>query len=426
MPSIRLRIRGRLYAGFTALVVVGLVMAVVAVWNLWAVQGQMATTVRAFRTTSSRVQEISIHLQAMQRANLRYIYDANEPAFKEAAEREAATAGAAEGGGQVDGLRGAAQDLQWSRRRHRQDEVPARAHGRCRQRDDERQGDSARRRRRAHRHHRQAGRGRACNRRSPASPPPSPISNPRSSWFVSRTGVSSPSAIQRVRRPSGPISIGRSNGLTSLEEAGLPDEVKAAFGPIKTSLADLQEGVRDDVHRDPPGRRDLPQQHRPPDREASTGSRCAETGLKADYQKSRTTADGVIASTTWIQEVAGGLAILFGCIVAFLIARSIVGPLTSDDPGDGARSPVAISRSRFPAAGNATRSATWPRRSRCSRTTWSRPSVCATTRTRSRCGRPRAARPTWSGSPTSSSRRSARSSTPCRRHQTSSKSPPAP
>ncbi|MEY9128707.1 methyl-accepting chemotaxis protein [Bradyrhizobium diazoefficiens] len=55
----------------------------------------------------------------------------------------------------------------------------------------------------------------------------------------------------------------------------------------------------------------------------------AETGLKADYQKSRAAADGVIANTTWIQEVAGGLAILFGSLVAFLIARSIVGPLTT-------------------------------------------------------------------------------------------------
>ncbi|WP_459595002.1 HAMP domain-containing protein, partial [Bradyrhizobium diazoefficiens] len=52
-------------------------------------------------------------------------------------------------------------------------------------------------------------------------------------------------------------------------------------------------------------------------------------GASSDYQKSRAAADGVIANTTWIQEVAGGLAILFGSLVAFLIARSIVGPLTT-------------------------------------------------------------------------------------------------
>ena len=66
-------------------------MAAVAVWNLWAVQGQMAR-LSALSDNTARVQEISINLQALRRANLRYIYDANEPAFKEAAEREAATA----------------------------------------------------------------------------------------------------------------------------------------------------------------------------------------------------------------------------------------------------------------------------------------------------------------------------------------------
>ncbi len=84
MPKFRLRIRGRLYAGFMALVAVGLVMAVVAVWNLRAVQEQVAK-LSAFSDSTARVLEISTHLQAIQRANLRYIYDANEPAMKEAA-----------------------------------------------------------------------------------------------------------------------------------------------------------------------------------------------------------------------------------------------------------------------------------------------------------------------------------------------------
>jgi len=57
--------------------------------------------------------------------------------------------------------------------------------------------------------------------------------------------------------------------------------------------------------------------------------KAAETTLKKDYQDSRSQAEAVIASTTTIQAIAGGLAILFGAIVAFLIARSIVGPLAS-------------------------------------------------------------------------------------------------
>ena len=89
MPSFGLRIRGRLYAGFMALVAVGLAMAVVAIWNLRSVQEQVAKA-SAFSDSSARVLEISTHLQAIQRANLRYIYDANEAAMKEASERETA------------------------------------------------------------------------------------------------------------------------------------------------------------------------------------------------------------------------------------------------------------------------------------------------------------------------------------------------
>jgi len=55
----------------------------------------------------------------------------------------------------------------------------------------------------------------------------------------------------------------------------------------------------------------------------------AETALKKDYKESRATAEAVIDGTTSVQEIAGGLATLFGLIVALLIARSIVGPLTS-------------------------------------------------------------------------------------------------
>ncbi|MGC2780498.1 MAG: methyl-accepting chemotaxis protein, partial [Bradyrhizobium sp.] len=89
MMSFRLKIRGRLYAGFAALVAVGVIMAAVAVWNLWAVRDQVAS-MSALSDSTARILQISNHLQAIQRANLRYIHDANEPALKEAAERESA------------------------------------------------------------------------------------------------------------------------------------------------------------------------------------------------------------------------------------------------------------------------------------------------------------------------------------------------
>src|SRR5581483_1230883 len=47
-------------------------------------------TISALSDNTARILQISNHLQAIQRANLRYIHDANEPALKEAADRESA------------------------------------------------------------------------------------------------------------------------------------------------------------------------------------------------------------------------------------------------------------------------------------------------------------------------------------------------
>src|SRR4051794_37887143 len=89
MPKFRLRIRGRLYAGFAALVAVGAAMAIAAVWNLWEVQDQVGKQ-SVLSDSTARVLEISTHLNIVQRANLRYVLDGNEPAMRVAAEREAA------------------------------------------------------------------------------------------------------------------------------------------------------------------------------------------------------------------------------------------------------------------------------------------------------------------------------------------------
>ncbi|WP_139102809.1 HAMP domain-containing protein, partial [Acinetobacter baumannii] len=53
------------------------------------------------------------------------------------------------------------------------------------------------------------------------------------------------------------------------------------------------------------------------------------TALKKDYKDARSQAEAVIDGTTAVQEIAGGVATLFGLLVAFRIARSIVGPLTA-------------------------------------------------------------------------------------------------
>ncbi|MGY8707955.1 methyl-accepting chemotaxis protein [Bradyrhizobium sp. 18BD] len=326
MPSLRLKIRGRLYAGFSLLVAMGLIMAVVAVWNLWAVQAQM-TRLSTLSDNTARVQEISINLQALRRANLRYIYDANEPAFKEAAEREAAT---------VELLRAAAQSTISEERLKIYNGMVGDIGKMKAQR--ERMGAAVN----------ETTKGKAvlltggdqltantgklvdAARETGDTSVLAPVADLESKILLVRVANW---RFLAVRDAKGPATF-RTNvdraqqALKSLGEAGLPDEVKAAFGPVKSSLAAYKGAFEttsaailqaDEIYRN---------EIAPLISDSVDKLKVAETGLKADYQKSRAAADGVIASTTWIQQMAGGLAVLFGALVAFLIGRSIAGPLT--------------------------------------------------------------------------------------------------
>jgi len=87
MSFLNLRISGRLYAGFSVLVVFVLALAGFAVWKMSAIQGQVGK-MTAISQNAVRVLDISVHLQAIRRAVLRYNFDGDEPSFKESADRE--------------------------------------------------------------------------------------------------------------------------------------------------------------------------------------------------------------------------------------------------------------------------------------------------------------------------------------------------
>ena len=74
MSIVRLRIKGRLYGGFAALVLLGLALAAFAVWDLSAV-GDQVGKMTALSDNTSRVLELSAHLQALRRSNLRYQFE---------------------------------------------------------------------------------------------------------------------------------------------------------------------------------------------------------------------------------------------------------------------------------------------------------------------------------------------------------------
>jgi methyl-accepting chemotaxis protein len=80
------RIGSRLYSGFGVLVSFGIALASFAVWQLWAIQGQVKVMDRQ-ADNHVRAVEVTMELQAIRRAILRYNFDHDEPSFAEAEKR---------------------------------------------------------------------------------------------------------------------------------------------------------------------------------------------------------------------------------------------------------------------------------------------------------------------------------------------------
>ena len=327
MPKFRLRIRGRLYAGFMALVAVGLVMAVVAVWNLRAVQDQVAKA-SAFSDSTARVLEISTHLQAIQRANLRYIYDANEPAMREASEREAAA---------TELLKVGAKGTLSEERRNLYNGLVDDIAKMKALRDN--LGDAVN----------EARTGKAtllpsgdeltvkmgklvdAARASADEDTAALVADLESRLLLVQIANW---RFLALRDTKGPANF-RTNAdraaqrLAALEKSPQAAELRNVIVPVKTSLG-IYKSAFETTSAAMLQADEIYHKNLAPLIVESIGKlKVAETALKKDYKESRASADAVIDGTMSVQEIAGGLATLFGLIVAVLIARSIVGPLTS-------------------------------------------------------------------------------------------------
>jgi len=86
MSIFNLRIRGRLYSGFAALVLLGVALAGFAVWQLWAIDAQVGA-MKVQSENAIRIGEITTELQATSRSLLNYIFDRDQASLGEAEKR---------------------------------------------------------------------------------------------------------------------------------------------------------------------------------------------------------------------------------------------------------------------------------------------------------------------------------------------------
>ncbi|WP_035660069.1 methyl-accepting chemotaxis protein, partial [Bradyrhizobium sp. STM 3809] len=322
-----LKISGRLYAGFAALIVCGAVMAAVAVWNLRAVRDQVAS-MSALSDATARIQAISNHLQAIQRANLRYIHDANEPALKEAADRETAAAEllqAASTGPLSAELRKAYADLlagiaqMRTLRDQLQDAVRQIKTGRAALLPG---GEDL------------AAKTAKLSIAARISKEPevmSAVADIDTRLQLVRIATWRFLALRDAKAASA-FRAGVDNveqRLATLEGNAPPAGVLAAIAPVKASLDANKSAFEATAAATLKSEEIYANAIEPLIKGNIEALTTAEAGVNADYQASRASAESAIGHTIALQMQVGAAAILFGCLVAFLIARGIVGPLTA-------------------------------------------------------------------------------------------------
>jgi methyl-accepting chemotaxis protein len=318
-----LGIKGRLYAGFAALVLLGVGLATLAVWELSGIQGQVAKMM-AFSENTARVIEISTDLQAIRRGTLRYLYDGEEASFNEAAERETNA---------IELLRAAAKATPSEERRKTYNTLESEIAKLRATREalganikkmdegkktlfslgDQLTADTGKLI--------EAGRASGDAAAAVASLEPLVLLVRVSNWRFLAT-----------HDPKGAATFKNNmekarQGIAALEKADPPANVRKLADALKATLGSYAaafETTSDNLMKaDELYRGDI----RKLTIEAGDTLKGTEVSLKRDLEATKTRTDTTISSTILTQEIVAGLAFGLGCIIAFLIARGIVGPL---------------------------------------------------------------------------------------------------
>ncbi len=325
MSFVQLGIKGRLYGGFAVLVAIGLGLAAFAVTQLSAIQSQVGK-MNALAENATRVLDVSVDLQAIRRAILRYAYDGDEPSLKESAEREqdavkllkeAADAtlsderktiyNSVQGG--VLKLQGTRETLGAEVKKMMASRATLFSVGDELTADTNKLVETAR------------GSGDRLLSAALKSLEPPILVVRVDSWRFLATRDSKGTAVFKA-------NVDRAKAvITVLEQAELPATIRTQLEAIKSALLRYQEAFEvtsenlvksDDLYRGEVGKLTV---------DNVNTLAPAEASLKRDFDATRTQTEATIASTIFTQEAVAAGSFVLGCIVAFVIASGIARPL---------------------------------------------------------------------------------------------------
>ena len=322
MSFFNFRIMGRLYGGFGALVLSGLVLAGFGVWQLW----EIAARVDAMALQSDnaiRIVRMSSELQAVRRAILRYQFDHDEPSYAEAERRLTET----------DSLLDTAlkQTLSEERRNVYQDLKKTVAELKAKRNE---LGGAV--------NQYLAGRTSLYGDGDTMAADVQQFVDAAKGTPFEQASAALEAKVLLVRvanwrmlatrDPKGPATfktnVGKAHAqIAELEKAGLPPNLAALMAPVKTFVDKYADAFEKTSAGMLLGDEIYYKSATPLTVEAVKKIETAEQEIAQAFSASTQAAKTGIAGTITMQEIVAGIAALFGMLVAFFIARGITRPL---------------------------------------------------------------------------------------------------
>ena len=318
-----LGIRGRLYGGFGALILFCAVLAGFGVWQLWAVQDSVGSMTIQSNNTIRAVQ-ISSELQAIRRAILRYNFDHDEASFAEAEKRL---------GDIVVLLDGAIRETRSEERRALYRDIRTDISELKQKRVD--LGTAIKQM--------QAGKALLLTNGDQlvADVKQFVDAAENTEFSVAASGLEAKLLLVQAtnwrflatRDPKGLSTFNTSvdkatQDIAALEDGGLPPSLGTRLAPIKADLVKYADAFGKTSTSVLLGDAMYSRSITPLAIRAIEKTEAVKTGMEQAFAKTTTETHDRITETVTLQEVVAGLAVLLGLVVAFLIARGIISPLS--------------------------------------------------------------------------------------------------
>jgi methyl-accepting chemotaxis protein len=323
MSLFNLRISGRLYGGFGALVVFGIALAAFGVWQLSQIRNQVSSlTLQS--TNTIRVEEIATDLQAIRRAVLRYEFDHDENAMVEAEKRLTAVSRALDLAGKTtasDEWRAAFRDVANTVEEMKTKRIALVEAGKQTMAgrdvlltDGDKMGEDLER-------FVEATSGTGFDHA--ASALESKISLVRvANWRFQATRDPKRVAIFKTSADKAQERI------AELEKANLPNNLASLLASVKADMSKYSDAFEKTSSSLLLGDEIYLKTLAPMTVSAVERLDGVKESVGQALKKTTADTDGRIESTIVIQEIVTGATTLLGLIIAFVIARGIIGPLS--------------------------------------------------------------------------------------------------